>query len=345
MSRLINACLALALIGAVPPALAQADDGVIRITVLTDMEHDLSDATGTGSLVAARMAVAEHGETIAPVAVEAVHNTRSARGAGALARQHLESGTDLFVGLAGDDVAKAVQRVAGDGEAVVMAVGATSRQLTGSYCGRTGFHWSPDLSVMMRLTDPERRRRAGTGTLFVFGDGRLETLRRTHEYGAREWGHNVAGQLFVSDIRRIGLYATTGMSVMVPFYWNRDEASRAFAQAFRDRYGAPPTYMQAGVYSAVGHYLDGVARSGGDEPLTVAQAMREIEPDDVYARDARIRADGQLLQAIHLMRVKDPVDAREAWDYLERVETLEADEVFAPASACRLANGTLASGG
>ena len=40
------------------------------------------------------------------------------------------------------------------------------------------------------------------------------------------------------------------------FYWDMDDASRAFSQRFLKRAGHMPTMIQAGIYS-VTHYLEG----------------------------------------------------------------------------------------
>ncbi|HKJ94640.1 MAG TPA: ABC transporter substrate-binding protein [Gammaproteobacteria bacterium] len=312
---------------------AELSGGKVKITVLTDFHSDLSHAAGQGSVIAAQMALDDaDGIAHRRVRIDSADDTRSARGAAALAHRYVAAGTDLFVGLAGDAPAEAVQRVAGNGRAVVMTVGATSLSLTGAYCGRTGFHWSPNLAVLMHLTDPDKRRQRRRGTVFVYGGGRRETLRNSYEVGDRNWGRNIAGQVFVSDLRQLGLYATKGMSIITPFYWNADDASRAFAARFRRQYGAPPTYIQAGVYSAVLNYLSAVSQSRSDDPATVSKALRNSTPDDVYARHARIRADGQLLQDVYLMRVKGPAEAAGVWDYLKLVEKLPARSVYTDSS-------------
>ena len=60
------------------------------------------------------------------------------------------------------------------------------------------------------------------------------------------------------------------------------------------RGGQAPTMIQAGVYSAVNHYLQAIKAAGTDDADAVATAMRKLPVDDFMTDNARIREDGQV---------------------------------------------------
>ena len=60
--------------------------------------------------------------------------------------------------------------------------------------------------------------------------------------------------------------------------------------------------------------------------------------NDMFARNARIRADGRMVHDMYLVQVKAPTDVKEKWDYYNVKETIPGDEAFQPltTSKCRL---------
>src|SRR5579883_1400622 len=59
---------------------ARAEDGVLRVGIITDMSGQYSDGNGTGSVVAAQMAAEEIGGTVAGRKIEIIsadHQNRS----------------------------------------------------------------------------------------------------------------------------------------------------------------------------------------------------------------------------------------------------------------------------
>ena len=72
-----------------------------------------------------------------------------------------------------------------------------------------------------------------------------------------------------------GLKVAQGLTITVAWYWDKDDASRAFAKRFAEKNnGVPPTYTQAGVYSEVAHYLKAVKAIGSFDVLRGIQ--REV---------------------------------------------------------------------
>ena len=70
----------------------------------------------------------------------------------------------------------------------------------------------------------------------------------------------------INDVKALGLAAAQGVVATEAWYWDRDDDSRAFARRFAERHrGAMPTQYQAGIYSAVRHYLKAIEAAGTDE--------------------------------------------------------------------------------
>ena len=100
----------------------------------------------------------------------------------------------------------------------------------------------------------------------------------------------VAMALFITDVHSLGLEAAQGLYLTAGFYWDRNDASRAWAQRFFDRMGRMPTREQAETYSAVHHYLRGVIATEFDRRGD-GDGLDEGDPlDDFYAPGARIYA-------------------------------------------------------
>ena len=69
--------------------------------------------------------------------------------------------------------------------------------------------------------------------------------------------------MFISDIHSLGLKLAQGLVITEAFYWDQNERTRAFGKRFFDKMKRMPTMSQAGVYSAVTHYLKAVQATGG----------------------------------------------------------------------------------
>ena len=96
------------------------------------------------------------------------------------------------------------------------------------------------------------------------GGDTINSIKQASEFGIVAGGQKLAGLLvFLTDIHSIGLKTAQGLTITSAWYWDKDDASRAFAKQFmaRNQNGLPPTYIQAGIYSEVAHYLKAVRAS------------------------------------------------------------------------------------
>jgi branched-chain amino acid transport system substrate-binding protein len=90
---------------------------------------------------------------------------------------------------------------------------------------------------------------------------------------------------------------------------------------------------QAGVYSAITHYLKSVAalKADGDGAKVVAQ-MKATPTDDKLFGQGSIRAGGRKTHPLHLFEVKKPSESKGPGDFYKLVATIPANEAFRPMS-------------
>lgn len=175
------------------------------------------------------------------------------------------------------------------------------------------------------------------------GGDTINAIKQAAEFGLSSSGMKPAALLtFITDIHSIGLEQAQGLLLTTAFYWNRTPEAREWSMRFFKRHGAMPTMVQAGVYSSVTHYLKAVQAAGTDEPKAVVAKMRAMPVDDMFASNARLRADNVLVHDMWLARVKAPSESKEPWDYYEILRTIPGDEVYWPlaASKCPLVGKT-----
>jgi branched-chain amino acid transport system substrate-binding protein len=137
------------------------------------------------------------------------------------------------------------------------------------------------------------------------------------------------GMRFTS-IAALGLEQAQGLMVSEPFYWDLDDATRAWSRRFFSRTNKMPNSLQAGVYSSTMHYLQAVAAAGTDATEPVMQAMRASPIDDFFARNGHIRADGVMVHDMRVFQVKSPAESKYPWDYYRLIATVPGEQAFLP---------------
>src|SRR5581483_7139136 len=107
------------------------------------------------------------------------------------------------------------------------------------------------------------------------GSDTINSIKQMQEFGMAK-KYKVAGlALFITDIHALGLQATQMLYLTTGFYWDRTEASRTCSKRFFEKHGAMPTMSQAGVYSAVMHYLKAIEAGKTDEAKAVVRQMKD----------------------------------------------------------------------
>ena len=169
-------------------------------------------------------------------------------------------------------------------------------------------------------------------------------LKQAAEYGM-SGKFRMPGFVFqINNVQALGLKATQGVLGLMPFYWDQNDASRAFAKRFQERHPRKlmPNDMQAGVYAATAHYLKAVAalKSAQDGKAVVAK-MKELPTDDPLYGKGTIRADGRKIHPVSLYETKAPAELKGDWDYFKLISTVPGEQAFRPLSegGCPLVKG------
>ena len=89
--------------------------------------------------------------------------------------------------------------------------------------------------------------------------------------------------IFITDVHAIGPQQAQGLLLTTAFYWDRTPESRSWSKRFFDKHGAMPTMSQAGVYSAVTHYLKAIADAKTDDAGKVVAQMKATPINDMFA--------------------------------------------------------------
>ena len=164
------------------------------------------------------------------------------------------------------------------------------------------------------------------------GGDTTNSIKQAAEFGIVKGGQNLAGLLvFLTDINALGLPTAQGLIVTNTFYWDQNDASRAFAKKFSAaNKGIHPTMVHAGVYSSVLHYLKAVEALKSDDGLKVVAKMKEMPTDDPLFGKGTIRVDGRKIHPAYLVEVKKPAESKGPWDYYKVKATIPADQAFRP---------------
>ncbi|HEX6840619.1 MAG TPA: ABC transporter substrate-binding protein [Stellaceae bacterium] len=165
------------------------------------------------------------------------------------------------------------------------------------------------------------------------GSDTINAVKQAAEFGLTAKGAKLAAfALNITDIHSLGLATAQGIVFVEGFYWDRDDAARAWSRRFFARRKAMPSQMQAGVYSAVASYLKAVQAAGSDDAAKVMAQLRAAPVNDFFATSGRLRADGRMVHDMYLVQVKTPAESTGDWDYYKILRTIPGEQAFRPLS-------------
>ena len=385
---------------------ASAQQVNVKIGVLSDMSSLYSDVGGPGSVVAAKMAIADFAKVNPNVKVELVsgdHQNKPDIGSQIANQWYDVDKVDMIVDVPNSGVALAVSQVTNQKNKVFLVSGAAASDLTGPKCNANTVHWTYDTWMLANGTGKAIVKTGGDTWFFLTADyafgaalerdttaavekaggkvvgkvrhplntndfssfllqaqaskakiiglanaggDTINAIKQGAEFGIVKGGQKFAGLLvFASDVNALGLQTAQGLTLTETWYWDMNDANRAWTkrwQAERNASGKFPTMVQAGVYSAVTHYLKAVAalKSAADGKAVVAE-MKKLPTDDPLFGKGTVRADGRKLQPAYLFEVKAPSDSKYPGDFYTLRATIPADEAFRPLKDgnCPLAGG------
>jgi len=131
----------------------------------------------------------------------------------------------------------------------------------------------------------------------------------------------------------LGLQTAQGLQAINAWYWDLNDQTRAWSKRYQERHPKKmmPNHMQAGVYSAVLHYLTAVEKVGSPaDGAAVVTTMKAVPTDDILYGKGTIRADGRKIHPLYLLQVKTPEESKSQWDVFKIVGTIPADKAFRP---------------
>ncbi len=165
------------------------------------------------------------------------------------------------------------------------------------------------------------------------GSDTQNAIKQAGEFGLVAGGQKLVALLInIDDVHSLGAEAAQGLLLATPFYWDMNDDTRAFSKRFYEVHKSMPTMHQAGVYSAVSHYLKAIQATGTDEAKAVVAKMKATPIHDFFAQDGYVREDGRMVHEMYLMQVKTPAESKGEWDLYKQLAKVPGDEAFRPMS-------------
>jgi branched-chain amino acid transport system substrate-binding protein len=385
---------------------ANAQQINVKVGVLTDMSSLYADATGPGSVLAAKMAAADFMKDYPNVKVEVIsgdHQNKPDIGTQLANQWYDVEKVDMIVDVPNSGVALAINQVTRDKNKVFVGSGPATSDLTGPKCSPNTVHWTYDTWMLANGTGKAVVKTGGDTWFFLTSDyafghalerdtmavveanggkvlgkvrhpinssdfssfllqaqsskakviglanaggDTINSIKQASEFGIVKGGQSLAGLLvFATDVNALGLQTAQGLVLTETFYWDLNDATRAWTKRWHAERNAPnkyPAMNQAGVYAGTLHYLKAVLalKSAADGKAVVAK-MKELPTDDPLFGKGTIRADGRKLHPAYLFEVKKPEESKYPGDFYKLRATIPADEAFRPLKEgnCPLVSG------
>ena len=133
------------------------------------------------------------------------------------------------------------------------------------------------------------------------GADAINAIRQSADFHILDGGKQLAALfLQITDIDALGLQAANGLVLSEAFYWDMNDATRAFSARFAQRMnGRMPTEDQAAAYSETLAYLRAAKAANTIEGDKVVAQMRSAPIDDPLFGRVVVRPDGR---AVHAMQ-------------------------------------------
>ncbi len=164
------------------------------------------------------------------------------------------------------------------------------------------------------------------------GGDTINLIKQSSEFGLKQNGRSFAALLTTTnDVESSGLAVAQGLIITQPFYWDLNEASRAWSARFSERqHQQSPTAFHAGVYSSVRAYLEAALAAGTNDAPSIIRKLEEKPIDDDLFGPVVVRPDGRTIHNMYILKVKAPAASKSKWDLLEQVGVLTGSEAFRP---------------
>jgi branched-chain amino acid transport system substrate-binding protein len=158
-------------------------------------------------------------------------------------------------------------------------------------------------------------------------------LKQAAEFGIAGKQKLAALIFAINNADGLGLQSSQGVIAANPFYWDMNDKTRAWSDRFTALHPKKnrPNDQQAGVYSAITHYLKAVSKVGDSaDGAAVVAAMKAMPTDDPLYGPGTIRVDGRKTHPMYLLEAKKPSESKKPWDYFKVIGTISAEDAFRP---------------
>jgi branched-chain amino acid transport system substrate-binding protein len=131
-----------------------ADEGPVKIALITDMSGAYASLSGNGALEATKMAIEDFGGKVLgrSITVTALDHRNNAADAATKAREAFDSGSDLALDLTNSGAALAVSAVAKEKKKLAIVTGGGSSDITGVSCNKYTYHYAYDTYALAHST-------------------------------------------------------------------------------------------------------------------------------------------------------------------------------------------------
>lgn len=368
---------------------ARAAATPVKIGVLTDMTAGSADMSGSGSVAAARLAIADAGGNALGQPIQLIfadHQMKPDVGGMLAANWYDTQDVDLIADVPFSAVGLAVQGVSRQKKKLMITSGTGADDFTGKLCSPYAMQWTFDSTALANGTAATLVNRGAKSFYFITPDyafghsmervatavitakggtvlghsvypfgtpdmssyllaaqasgadviaisggppDNINCVKQAASFGIGRGKQKLASMLaFINDIHAIGLQVAQGLVLTTSFYWDLNDATRAWSARFFKENGKMPSMTQAGVYSGVLHYLKAVQAVGGKDPEAVAAKMHATSVDDMFARGGVLRPDGLMVHDLLLVRAKAPEQSKSEWDLYEVLSRVPGAEAF-----------------
>ena len=161
------------------------------------------------------------------------------------------------------------------------------------------------------------------------GGDAINSIKAANEFGITKKMKLAGLLIFINDVHSLGLKTTEGMYLTDGWYWDMNDATRAWSKRYFAKMKKEPSMLQAGDYSATANYLAAVKALGTDDSDKVIAKMKATPINDMFAKGGVIRPDGRMVHDMYLMEVKKQSESKYPWDYYKVVATIPGDQAYA----------------
>src|ERR1700744_762519 len=162
-----------AMIGTVAALPAHADDGSVKVGLITDMSGLYADIDGAGGAEAIRMAIADFGGKVLgkPIEFVTADHQNKADVAASKAREWFDrDGVTLLIGGTNSATGLSMNTVAGEKKKVYINIGAGADTMTNEQCTPYTVHYAYDTMALARGTGSAVVKRGGKSWFFLTAD-------------------------------------------------------------------------------------------------------------------------------------------------------------------------------